>query len=189
MTYETILLDVRDGVAHLTLNRPDNANGISLELARDLMDATLEIADDSRVRAILLTGAGARFCGGGDVKEFAGYADNLTPHLRAVLARVDGEQQLVFLHQRAVLEMGLQQDAADPRPQFDLLRSANLTDLVGVGDGRTGLDRHDLDFDRGRGRCRRRLAAAGGEGDRDDCRETAQCHGARGKSSLCGDHR
>ena len=50
-TYETLLLDVRDGVAHLTLNRPDNANGINLALARDLFHATLEIADDSPRRA------------------------------------------------------------------------------------------------------------------------------------------
>ena len=35
---------------------------------------------------MLLTGSGARFCGGGDVKEFAGHADDLTPHLRAILA-------------------------------------------------------------------------------------------------------
>ena len=47
MTYETLLLDVRDGVAHLTLNRPDNANGINLALARDLFHATLEIVDDA----------------------------------------------------------------------------------------------------------------------------------------------
>ena len=39
--YETIDLDVRDGVAHLTLNRPDAANGINLALAHDLLDATL----------------------------------------------------------------------------------------------------------------------------------------------------
>jgi 2-(1,2-epoxy-1,2-dihydrophenyl)acetyl-CoA isomerase len=86
MAYETILLDVRDGVAHLTLNRPDAANGISVGLARELMDATLEIAGDDRVRAVLLTGAGARFCGGGDVKEFAAHADDLPRHLRAVIA-------------------------------------------------------------------------------------------------------
>ena len=39
--YETIDLDVRDGVAHLTLNRPDAANGINLELARTSWHATL----------------------------------------------------------------------------------------------------------------------------------------------------
>jgi 2-(1,2-epoxy-1,2-dihydrophenyl)acetyl-CoA isomerase len=84
MTYETIELDVRDGVAHLTLNRPDAANGINLPLARDLMDAVLAISADPAARVILLTGAGARFCGGGDLKGFAG-RDDLPTHLREIL--------------------------------------------------------------------------------------------------------
>ena len=56
--YETIDLDVRDGVAHLTLNRPDAANGINLGLARDLMAATLAIAADPGARVVLLSGRG-----------------------------------------------------------------------------------------------------------------------------------
>ena len=83
--YETLELEVRDGVAHLTLNRPEAANGISLELARDLMQATLAIADDPGARVVLLSGAGPRFCGGGDLKSFAAY-DDLAAHLREVLA-------------------------------------------------------------------------------------------------------
>jgi 2-(1,2-epoxy-1,2-dihydrophenyl)acetyl-CoA isomerase len=84
MAYDTIELEVRDGVAHLTLNRPDAANGIDLALARDLMDATLAIAADDRVRAVLLAGAGNRFCGGGDLKSFAG-REELPTHLREIL--------------------------------------------------------------------------------------------------------
>jgi 2-(1,2-epoxy-1,2-dihydrophenyl)acetyl-CoA isomerase len=84
MAYETIQLDVREGVAHLTLNRPDAANGINLALARDLMDASFAITADDRVRAVLLTGAGARFCGGGDLKSFVGQ-DHLPTHLRQIL--------------------------------------------------------------------------------------------------------
>jgi 2-(1,2-epoxy-1,2-dihydrophenyl)acetyl-CoA isomerase len=83
--YDTLELEVRDGVAHLNLNRPEAANGISLELARDLMQATLAIADDPGARVVLLTGAGPRFCGGGDLKSFAAYED-LAAHLREVLA-------------------------------------------------------------------------------------------------------
>ena len=82
--YETVDLEVRDGVAHLTLNRPDAANGINLPLARDLMDAALAIAADPAARVVLLTGAGARFCGGGDLKGFAG-RDDLPTHLREIL--------------------------------------------------------------------------------------------------------
>jgi 2-(1,2-epoxy-1,2-dihydrophenyl)acetyl-CoA isomerase len=85
MAYDTIELEVRDGVAHLTLNRPDAANSIDLALARDLMDATLAIAADSRVRAVLLAGAGSRFCGGGDVKSFA-RQQQLPTHVREILA-------------------------------------------------------------------------------------------------------
>jgi 2-(1,2-epoxy-1,2-dihydrophenyl)acetyl-CoA isomerase len=82
--YETIDLDVRDGVAHLTLNRPDAANGINLQLAQDVMEATLAIAADPAARVVLLTGAGKMFCGGGDVKGFAD-RDDLPTYLRETL--------------------------------------------------------------------------------------------------------
>lgn len=72
MTYRTIRLDVDDaGVARLELNRPDHANSIDLELATELRAAASALADDASVRVVLLTGAGARFCGGGDVGSFA----------------------------------------------------------------------------------------------------------------------
>ena len=83
--YETLTLDVRDGVAHLTLNRPESANGISMGLARDVLAASLQIAADPGARVVLLTGAGPRFCAGGDLKSFADESD-LPSHLRAVLA-------------------------------------------------------------------------------------------------------
>src|SRR6478752_2793044 len=82
--YETIDLEVRDGVAHLTLNRPDAANGIDLALAQDLLAATLAVAADPGARVVLLTGAGKMFCGGGDLKGFAG-RDDLPTHLREIL--------------------------------------------------------------------------------------------------------
>jgi 2-(1,2-epoxy-1,2-dihydrophenyl)acetyl-CoA isomerase len=82
--YENIDLEVRDGVAHLTLNRPDAANGINRELAQDLMGATLAIAADPAARVVLLTGAGKLFCGGGDVKGFAD-EDDLPTYLRETL--------------------------------------------------------------------------------------------------------
>jgi 2-(1,2-epoxy-1,2-dihydrophenyl)acetyl-CoA isomerase len=75
MTEPPVLLDVVDGVARLTLNRPEAANAIDLALARSLADATKQVADDQDVRAVLLGGAGARFCGGGDVRAFAAAGD------------------------------------------------------------------------------------------------------------------
>jgi 2-(1,2-epoxy-1,2-dihydrophenyl)acetyl-CoA isomerase len=82
---QSVLLDIRDGVAHLTLNRPDAANAIDLALARALGTAVSEIADSPEVRAVLLTGAGARFCGGGDVQAFGESGDALGAALGAIL--------------------------------------------------------------------------------------------------------
>ena len=95
MAYETIDLQVRDGIAHLMLNRPAAANSITLELARDLMEATLACDEDSAVRAVLFTGAGRMFCGGGDLKTFAGkgadlphYLKEVTTYLHAAMSRL-----------------------------------------------------------------------------------------------------
>jgi 2-(1,2-epoxy-1,2-dihydrophenyl)acetyl-CoA isomerase len=70
MRYETIALDVADGVATLTLNRPEAYNALSLALGRELFHAVLEVDEDPAVRCVVITGAGKAFCGGGDVKEF-----------------------------------------------------------------------------------------------------------------------
>jgi 2-(1,2-epoxy-1,2-dihydrophenyl)acetyl-CoA isomerase len=80
-----VLLDVADGVARLTLNRPDAANAISLTLAQALADATNELVGADEVRAVLLHGAGPRFCAGGDVKGFAAVGDALGEELGLVL--------------------------------------------------------------------------------------------------------
>ena len=95
MPYATIDLTVRDGVAHLTLNRPAAANSITVELARDLMYATLQCDEDPAVRAVLLAGAGRMFCGGGDLKTFAvqgaqlpHYLKEVTTYLHAAVSRL-----------------------------------------------------------------------------------------------------
>ena len=64
---QSVLVDVADGVAHVTLNRPENANSMDLYLASALLDALESVADDSEVRVLLLAGSGKIFCGGGDV--------------------------------------------------------------------------------------------------------------------------
>src|SRR6478672_1076256 len=69
------------GLARLELNRPDVANAINLEVARELREAAEQLAGDDSVRAVLLTGAGARFCGGGDVPGFADAGDGLGDQL------------------------------------------------------------------------------------------------------------
>lgn len=69
--YSTLLFEVRDNVAHITLNRPNAANAVNLELAREMYEVTLQAAEDASVRAVLLAGSGKIFCAGGDLKAFA----------------------------------------------------------------------------------------------------------------------
>lgn len=80
---ETIELQTADGIARLTLNRPKVGNSMNLQFGEDFRAAAQQIASDDSVRAILLTGAGKLFCGGGDVAEFAASDD--TPGLIGTL--------------------------------------------------------------------------------------------------------
>ena len=68
MTYECLLYEVKDGIATLTLNRPDRLNALGGSLREDLHDAVTRSAADPEVRVMVITGAGKGFCSGGDVK-------------------------------------------------------------------------------------------------------------------------
>ncbi|MES2097034.1 MAG: enoyl-CoA hydratase/isomerase family protein [Pseudomonadota bacterium] len=74
MAYETILLDrPADGVALITLNRPERGNGVVPEMAADLIHALNALEADTSIRILVLTGAGKQFCAGADLVEFAAY--------------------------------------------------------------------------------------------------------------------
>jgi len=66
-----LLETVQDGVAVLTLNRPEARNALSNAMLDGLLEALPRLAADSVVGAIVVTGAGGAFCAGGDVKGFA----------------------------------------------------------------------------------------------------------------------
>lgn len=72
MAYETILYDVQEGVATITLNRPDRYNALSMQLYEELQHALKQVKRDSSVRAVVLTGAGKGFCSGADLVELQG---------------------------------------------------------------------------------------------------------------------
>lgn len=67
-----VLLDVADGVAVITLNRPDKLNAFSAEMAKNLGDAYAQCDGDDDVRAVVVTGAGRAFCAGADMSPDAG---------------------------------------------------------------------------------------------------------------------
>ena len=66
----TVIYEVRDRVAHLTLNRPQSLNALNLAMIEDLRVATARAEIDTDVRAILIAGAGEHFMAGGDLKWF-----------------------------------------------------------------------------------------------------------------------
>lgn len=66
--YETILYEIDENLATVTLNRPDNFNGITNTLMRELYECLNEVALESDVRVVIFTGAGRAFCPGVDLK-------------------------------------------------------------------------------------------------------------------------
>ena len=68
---DQLLARIDDGVAVLTMNRPDRRNAFSEPLLTGLATALARVATDDAVRCVVLTGAGGAFCAGGDVKGMA----------------------------------------------------------------------------------------------------------------------
>ncbi len=77
MTYEKLLYDVRDGIATITLNRPEAFNALNSQLAHEFHDAVIVSSEDEAVRVVVVTGTGRAFCAGGDVKSFCDNIDDI----------------------------------------------------------------------------------------------------------------
>ena len=84
--YEQLLYEVSDGVATLTLNRPEQRNALSHQLLTELVDAVHRVKDDPEVRAMVLTGSGEKvFCAGADLGGFAADAPLVEKHFSSDL--------------------------------------------------------------------------------------------------------
>jgi len=68
----TFLYAQSDGIATITLNRPDRLNAITFEVYRELTDLIAALRDEPDVRVLVITGAGRAFCSGGDVIDIIG---------------------------------------------------------------------------------------------------------------------
>jgi enoyl-CoA hydratase/carnithine racemase len=88
MAETTVLCEVKDGVAELTLNRPERMNAFSPQMAVELIQAFRRLGEDDSVRVIVVTGAGRAFCAGADLgggdqtfagRETDGDADEVLP--------------------------------------------------------------------------------------------------------------
>src|ERR1700680_4357521 len=89
----SVQVETRGAVALVTLNRPDSANTLNLQMAMDLLAAAMTCARTAAVRAVVLTGAGRHFCFGGDLRAMAtrdtsgdGYIRELTTYLHAAIS-------------------------------------------------------------------------------------------------------
>ncbi len=81
-----LLYEVSDGVARITLNRPDQRNALNAALLGRLVDAVRSARDDDAVRAVVLTGAGEKvFCAGADLGGFAADAALVEKHFASDL--------------------------------------------------------------------------------------------------------
>jgi enoyl-CoA hydratase/carnithine racemase len=82
--FESLLYDVADGIATLTLNRPDRLNAVNATVIRELVEAFDRADADDGVRAVIVTGAGRAFCAGADLggggKTFDGRGDRPEAH-------------------------------------------------------------------------------------------------------------
>lgn len=81
-----VLLNIKDGVAHLTLNRPEASNGMNVEFLKALCDAIMTCHGAAGVRVVLLRGSGKNFCAGGDVHTFASKGEGMPDYLRMATA-------------------------------------------------------------------------------------------------------
>lgn len=71
-TVETLQLREDGFVLHVTLNRPESRNAMSLQMTQELRAVFSAIHDSDSIRAVVLRGAGGHFCAGGDIKDMAG---------------------------------------------------------------------------------------------------------------------
>lgn len=81
-----VLLTYGDGIANIQLNSPSTGNGFDVGLMTVLQKVIMQVHGDSRVRAVILSGNGKIFTGGGNVKDFASKGGELPHYLRMATA-------------------------------------------------------------------------------------------------------
>ena len=71
MSYQTILFEIKDNFAKLTLNRPDRLNSFNVQMHEEIAEALSTVEQSHDIRALLMTGAGRGFCAGQDLSDSA----------------------------------------------------------------------------------------------------------------------
>jgi len=103
MPYKQILYSLNDGIAIITLNRPDRLNAWTRVMAREVMEAAHRAEDDENVRIIIMTGAGRGFCSGAEMDELGGAADEAVAAMRSGAA-MSAERRVSLLMEQITEE-------------------------------------------------------------------------------------
>ena len=90
---KTVLVEIADGIAWVTLNRPEKRNAINPELCTEMLAVLDALEPDQRVGVVVLTGAGNSYCAGMDLKEFFRASDGLSAEERAAFTRASAAWQ------------------------------------------------------------------------------------------------
>lgn len=102
---ETVLLDIADGVATLTLNRPAQKNALNPIMRSELIAAIDTVRRSDAVRVLILTGAGEDFCSGGDVRSMTPDTNNAQASRARIAATHEWLGPLLNLEQPVVVAM------------------------------------------------------------------------------------
>src|SRR2546422_3500178 len=98
MRYETLLFEIRDGIAFITINRPDKLNALNDQVVDELADAAERVATEAAIKGVILTGAGQKaFVAGADISDLAEQGpfdgEGGAPRGQAMLRRVRGSRE------------------------------------------------------------------------------------------------
>jgi len=94
MAYEEILMDVGDGIATITMNRPEKLNAWTGTMAEEIQAAMTDAGQRADVRVVILTGAGRGFCAGADMDSLSGISDSGSSGSNQSLRPVEIEEGL-----------------------------------------------------------------------------------------------
>ncbi|MCB1397549.1 MAG: crotonase/enoyl-CoA hydratase family protein [Rhodobacter sp.] len=98
MTQDRVTITIEDGVAEVTLNRPDKLNAFDEAMFRAVSEAGDRLAGEPGLRAVVLTGAGKGFCAGIDIGTLGGFATRLDALRQEIVTPLPGRADNPFQH-------------------------------------------------------------------------------------------
>jgi len=119
MTYQAIILEKKENIATITLNRPEKLNAITPQMTQELISALDDVDEDDEMRVLVITGAGRGFCAGADVGGMSGGAEGDTSAVRGAEA----------------IRQGLTQGAGRIIPKLQKMQKPTIAMVNGVAVG------------------------------------------------------